>query len=33
MSTDLLLRADDGRGITTLTLNRPETFNALARSC
>ncbi len=31
MSTDLLLRADDGRGITTLTLNRPETFNALSQ--
>ena len=31
MSTDLLLRAADGRGITTLTLNRPETFNALSQ--
>lgn len=31
MNTDLLLRADDGRGITTLTLNRPETFNALSQ--
>lgn len=31
MSTDLLLRADDGRGITTLTLNRPEAFNALSQ--
>ena len=28
-SDDLLLRHDDGRGVTTLTLNRPEAFNAL----
>lgn len=27
---DLLLRQDDGRGVTTLTLNRPEAFNALS---
>jgi len=26
----LLLRHDDGRGLTTLTLNRPEAFNALS---
>ena len=26
----LLLRHDDGRGVTTLTLNRPEAFNALS---
>jgi enoyl-CoA hydratase/carnithine racemase len=25
-----LLRHDDGRGVTTLTLNRPEAFNALS---
>ncbi len=25
-----LLRDDDGRGVTTLTLNRPEAFNALS---
>ena len=31
MSTaPLLLRHDDGRGVTTLTLNRPEAFNALS---
>jgi enoyl-CoA hydratase/carnithine racemase len=28
--TELLLRQDDGRGVTTLTLNRPEAFNALS---
>ncbi len=28
--TDLLLRQDDGRGVSTLTLNRPEAFNALS---
>ena len=26
----LLLRHDDGRGVTTLTLNRPQAFNALS---
>lgn len=26
----LLLRQDDGRGVTTLTLNRPNAFNALS---
>ena len=26
----LLLRHDDGRGLTTLTLNRPQAFNALS---
>ncbi len=31
MSTSpALLRHDDGRGVTTLTLNRPEAFNALS---
>ena len=31
MSTEpLLLRQDDGRGLCTLTLNRPEAFNALS---
>lgn len=31
MSTEpLLLRQDDGRGLVTLTLNRPEAFNALS---
>ncbi len=31
MSTQpLLLRQDDGRGLVTLTLNRPEAFNALS---
>ncbi len=31
MSTSpTLLRHDDGRGVTTLTLNRPEAFNALS---
>jgi len=32
LSTDdpLLLRHDDGRGVTTLTLNRPQAFNALS---
>ena len=29
-ATDLLLRHDDGRGVTTLTLNRAEAFNALS---
>lgn len=28
--TELLRRQDDGRGVTTLTLNRPEAFNALS---
>ena len=28
--TALLLRQDDDRGVTTLTLNRPEAFNALS---
>ncbi|MEL7348174.1 MAG: crotonase/enoyl-CoA hydratase family protein [Pseudomonadota bacterium] len=27
--TEVLLRSDDGRGVTTLTLNRPEKHNAL----
>jgi enoyl-CoA hydratase/carnithine racemase len=32
MSTaPLLLRQDDGRGLCTLTLNRPEAFNALSQ--
>ena len=32
MSTEpLLLRQDDGRGLCTLTLNRPEAFNALSQ--
>jgi enoyl-CoA hydratase/carnithine racemase len=26
----VLLRADDGRGVTTLSLNRPQAFNALS---
>ena len=26
----LLLRQDDGRGLCTLTLNRPEAFNSLS---
>ena len=31
MSTEpLLLRQDDGRGLVTLTLNRPEAFNSLS---
>jgi len=32
LNTDdpLLLRHDDGRGVTTLTLNRPQAFNALS---
>ena len=31
MSTaPLLLRQDDGRGLCTLTLNRPEAFNSLS---
>jgi enoyl-CoA hydratase/carnithine racemase len=29
MADDALLREDDGRGVTTLTLNRPQAFNAL----
>ena len=29
MADDALLREDDGRGVTTLTLNRPLAFNAL----
>jgi enoyl-CoA hydratase/carnithine racemase len=29
MADDALLRQDDGRGVTTLTLNRPQAFNAL----
>lgn len=29
-ASSLLLRQDDGRGVTTLTLNRPEAFNALS---
>ena len=28
-SSKLVLRTDDARGVTTLTLNRPEAFNAL----
>ena len=28
----LLLRHDDGRGITTLTLNRPQAFNSLSEA-
>lgn len=31
LPTPLLLRQDDGRGVTTLTLNRPEAFNALSQ--
>jgi enoyl-CoA hydratase/carnithine racemase len=30
MTTPPLLRHDDGHGVTTLTLNRPEAFNALS---
>ena len=30
MDTALLLREDDGRGLCTLTLNRPQAFNALS---
>lgn len=30
MPASPLLRHDDGRGVTTLTLNRPEAFNALS---
>ncbi|OYV00108.1 MAG: enoyl-CoA hydratase, partial [Burkholderiales bacterium PBB5] len=32
LTTDdpLLLRHDDGRGVTTLTLNRPQAFNSLS---
>jgi enoyl-CoA hydratase/carnithine racemase len=30
MNAAPLLRHDDGRGVTTLTLNRPEAFNALS---
>ncbi len=30
MNTSLLQRHDDGRGVTTLTLDRPEAFNALS---
>jgi len=29
-SSKLVLRTDDARGVTTLTLNRPEAFNALS---
>ncbi len=29
-ASSLLLRQDDGRGVTTLTLHRPEAFNALS---
>ena len=29
-ASTLLLRQDDGRGVTTLTLHRPEAFNALS---
>ena len=29
-ASPLLLRHDDGRGVTTLTLNRPQAFNALS---
>ena len=29
-ASSLLLRHDDGRGVTTLTLHRPEAFNALS---
>jgi len=31
LTTDdpILLRHDDGRGVTTLTLNRPQAFNSL----
>ena len=28
----LLLRHDDARGIVTLTLNRPQTFNSLSEA-
>jgi enoyl-CoA hydratase/carnithine racemase len=28
--SELVLRTDDSRGVTTLTLNRPEAFNALS---
>lgn len=28
--TKLVLRSDDARGVTTLTLNRPEAFNAMS---
>ena len=28
--THLVLRTDDARGVTTLTLNRPAAFNALS---
>jgi enoyl-CoA hydratase/carnithine racemase len=30
MTASPLLRHDDGRGVTTLTLNRPQAFNALS---
>jgi enoyl-CoA hydratase/carnithine racemase len=34
LTTDdpLLLRHDDGRGVTTLTLNRPQAFNSLSEA-
>ena len=34
LSTDdpILLRHDDGRGVTTLTLNRPQAFNSLSEA-
>jgi len=27
-TSEFLLRTDDARGVTTLTLNRPDAFNA-----
>jgi len=31
-TSQLVLRTDDARGVTTLTLNRPAAFNALSEA-